>query len=156
MALPATPAVRQQMRLDEMPRLDRNSRQIQIWPCYCQSSLQQLQGTGLGALTTASLKRWVPIAVDRAIREIIQPVVERSGALQRKLLQGLCNGSDGGKMRKAGQLMVANLAVMPLVTCREPLRASVSTFATAANQDAPTSWVNKAECDRTVCSDMCY
>jgi hypothetical protein len=92
MALPATPAVRQQMRLDEMPRLDRNSRQIQIWPCYCQSSLQQLQGTGLGALTTASLKRWVPIAVDRAIREIIQPVVERSGALQRKLLQGLCNG----------------------------------------------------------------
>jgi CCR4-NOT transcription complex subunit 1 len=35
--------------------------------------------------------------------------------------------SDEAKMRKAGQLMVANLAgSLALVTCREPLRASVS------------------------------
>ncbi|OEU05862.1 hypothetical protein FRACYDRAFT_203889, partial [Fragilariopsis cylindrus CCMP1102] len=36
--------------------------------------------------------------------------------------------SDENKMRKAGQLMVANLAgSLALVTCREPLRSSVST-----------------------------
>jgi CCR4-NOT transcription complex subunit 1 len=97
-------------------------------------SLQQLlQGTGLGALTTASLKRWVPIAVDRAIREIIQPVVERSVTIacittKEIVTKDFAMESDEAKMRKAGQLMVANLAgSLALVTCREPLRASVST-----------------------------
>jgi CCR4-NOT transcription complex subunit 1 len=94
---------------------------------------QLLQGTGLGALTTASLKRWVPIAVDRAIREIIQPVVERSVTIacittKEIVTKDFAMESDETKMRKAGQLMVANLAgSLALVTCREPLRASVST-----------------------------
>jgi hypothetical protein len=30
---------------------------------------QLLKGSGLGALTTSALKRWVPIAADRVIRE---------------------------------------------------------------------------------------
>jgi CCR4-NOT transcription complex subunit 1 len=94
---------------------------------------QLLQGSVLGTLTTASLKRWVPIAVDRAIREIIQPVVERSVTIacittKEIVTKDFAMESDEAKMRKAGQLMVANLAgSLALVTCREPLRSSVST-----------------------------
>ena len=95
--------------------------------------LMQSQGGGaLASLTEASLKRWVPVAVDRAIREIIQPVVERSVTIacittKEIVTKDFAMESDETKMRKAGQLMVANLAgSLALVTCREPLRSSVS------------------------------
>jgi hypothetical protein len=114
---------------------------IQIWPLrYCQSkSATATAGTGLGALTTASLKRWVPIAVDRAIREIIQPVVERSDDClhynEGNCYQDFAMESDEAKMRKAGQLMVAAVGSLALVTCREPLRGKCfDAFTTAANQ----------------------
>lgn len=95
--------------------------------------LQSQGGSVLGGLTSASLKRWVPIAVDRAIREIIQPVVERSVTIacittKEIVTKDFAMESNETKMRKAGQLMVANLAgSLALVTCREPLRSSVST-----------------------------
>lgn len=95
--------------------------------------LQTQGGPGLASLTLASLKRSVPIAVDRAIREIIQPVVERSKTIacittKEIVTKDFAMESDETKMRKAGQLMVANLAgSLALVTCREPLRSSVST-----------------------------
>jgi CCR4-NOT transcription complex subunit 1 len=95
--------------------------------------LQQAGGGGaLSSLTTAALKRWVPLAVDKAIREIIQPVVERSVTIacittKEIVTKDFAMESDELKMRKAGQLMVANLAgSLALVTCREPLRSSVS------------------------------
>jgi CCR4-NOT transcription complex subunit 1 len=94
--------------------------------------LQSQPGSVLSTLNTASLKRWVPIAVDRAIREIIQPVVERSVTIacittKEIVAKDFAMESDEAKMRKAGQLMVANLAgSLALVTCREPLRSSVS------------------------------
>mmetsp|Transcript_23699 Transcript_23699/g.28937 ORF Transcript_23699/g.28937 Transcript_23699/m.28937 type:complete len:1516 (+) Transcript_23699:70-4617(+) len=84
-------------------------------------------------ISSSSLKRSVPIAVDRAIREIIQPVVERSvtiaGITTKEIVtKDFAMEGDDQKMRKAAQLMVANLAgSLALVTCREPLRASVST-----------------------------
>jgi CCR4-NOT transcription complex subunit 1 len=87
----------------------------------------------LSSLTSASLKRSVPVAVDRAIREIIQPVVERSVTIacittKEIVTKDFAMESDENRMRKAGQLMVANLAgSLALVTCREPLRSSVST-----------------------------
>lgn len=89
--------------------------------------------TVLASLNNASLKRSVPVAVDRAIREIIQPVVERSVTIacittKEIVTKDFAMESDENKMRKAGQLMVANLAgSLALVTCREPLRSSVST-----------------------------
>lgn len=95
--------------------------------------LQSQGGVALSSLTTSSLKRLVPIAVDRAIREIIQPVVERSVTIacittKEIVTKDFAMESDETKMRNAGQLMVANLAgSLALVTCREPLRASVST-----------------------------
>lgn len=70
--------------------------------------------------------------VDREIREIIQPVVERSVTIacittKEIVSKDFAMESDEAKMRKAGQLMVANLAgSLALVTCREPLRSSVS------------------------------
>ena len=94
--------------------------------------LQSQGGGALTSLTAASLKRYVPIAVDRAIREIIQPVVERSVTIacittKEIVTKDFAMESDENKMRKAGQLMVANLAgSLALVTCREPLRSSIS------------------------------
>ena len=93
----------------------------------------QSSGSVLASLTSESLKRSVPVAVDRAIREIIQPVVERSVTIacittKEIVTKDFAMESDENKMRKAGQLMVANLAgSLALVTCREPLRSSVST-----------------------------
>ena len=90
-------------------------------------------GSALSSLTPASLKRTVSVAVDRAIREIIQPVVERSVTIacitaKEIVTKDFAMEGDENKMRKAGQLMVANLAgSLALVTCREPLRSSVST-----------------------------
>jgi len=81
---------------------------------------------------TPGLKRVVPIAVDRAIREIIQPVVERSVTIacittKELITKDYAMESDENKMRKAAQLMVSNLAgSLALVTCKEPLRASIS------------------------------
>ena len=94
--------------------------------------LQSQPGSVLSSLSNTSLKRWVPIAVDRAIREIIQPVVERSVTIacistKEIVVKDFAMESDEAKMRKAGQLMVANLAgSLALVTCREPLRTSVA------------------------------
>ena len=80
-----------------------------------------------------NLKRVVPVAVDRAIREIIQPVVERSVTIacittKELITKDFAMESDEGKMRKAAQLMVSNLSgSLALVTCKEPLRVSVGT-----------------------------
>jgi CCR4-NOT transcription complex subunit 1 len=94
---------------------------------------QSSQSAALSALNNAALKRAVPVAVDRAIREIIQPVVERSVTIacittKEIVAKDFAMESDENKLRKAGQLMVANLAgSLALVTCRDPLRNSVST-----------------------------
>ena len=108
---------------------------VTVNPSLTQLLQQSSQGGGsvLASLTSASLKRAVPIAVDRAIREIIQPVVERSVTIacittKEIVTKDFAMESDENKMRKAGQLTVANLAgSLALVTCREPLRSSVST-----------------------------
>ncbi|KAL3766962.1 hypothetical protein ACHAWO_010070 [Cyclotella atomus] len=93
----------------------------------------QIQGGPMASsVTTEVLKRSVPIAVDRAIREIIQPVVERSVSIacittKAIVTKDFAMESDENKMRKAAQLMVANLAgSLALVTCREPLHTSIS------------------------------
>jgi len=88
---------------------------------------------GISSISFSALKRTVPVAVDRAIREIIQPVVERSVTIacittKEIVTKDYAMESDENKMRKAAQLMVKSLAgSLALVTCREPLRASVST-----------------------------
>ena len=93
----------------------------------------QVQGGPLASNVTSDLlKGSVPVAVDRAIREIIQPVVERSVSIacittKAIVTKDFAMEADERKMRKASQLMVANLAgSLALVTCREPLHTSIS------------------------------
>jgi len=81
--------------------------------------------------TAPTLKRIVHHSIDRAIREIINPVVERSvtiaGISSRDLVQkDFGMEGDAMKMRHAAHLMVQNLAGnLALVTCKEPLRTSM-------------------------------
>ena len=76
------------------------------------------------------LKRVVPVAIDRAIRDIITPVVERSVTIscvttRELMLKDFAMEPDETRMRKAAQLMVQNLAgSLALVTCKEPLRVA--------------------------------
>eukprot|EP01114_Cavostelium_apophysatum_P013415 TRINITY_DN3247_c0_g1_i5.p1 TRINITY_DN3247_c0_g1~~TRINITY_DN3247_c0_g1_i5.p1 ORF type:complete len:2234 (+),score=701.16 TRINITY_DN3247_c0_g1_i5:75-6776(+) len=78
------------------------------------------------------LSKLVFRAIDRAVREIIQPVVERSVTIAsittRELVtKDFATEIDEVKMRKAAHLMVQNLAgSLALVTCKEPLRVSMS------------------------------
>jgi CCR4-NOT transcription complex subunit 1 len=80
----------------------------------------------------AALRRVAPVAVDRAIREIIQPVVERSVTIacittKDLVAKDFATESDENRIRKAAQLMVSNLAgSLALVTCKEPLRVSIA------------------------------
>ncbi len=78
-----------------------------------------------------NLKPLLPIAIDRALKDIIQPVVERSCAIAslttRELtLKDFANEPNVAKIRKAAQQMVQQLAgSLALVTCKEPLRVSM-------------------------------
>ncbi|KAG9318169.1 Not1-domain-containing protein [Chiua virens] len=78
-----------------------------------------------------SFKRAVQLAVDRSVREIIVPVVERSvtiaGISTRELVtKDFAMESSEEKLRKAGHLMAQKLAgSLALVTCKEPLKSNL-------------------------------
>lgn len=86
-------------------------------------------------VNNGALKRMICIAIERAIREIIDPVVERSVTIAaistRELItKDFAMESDENKMRKAAHQMAQNLAgSLALVTCKEPLRMSMVTHA---------------------------
>ncbi|KAI0371786.1 Not1-domain-containing protein [Pilatotrama ljubarskyi] len=81
--------------------------------------------------TNPSFKRAVHMAIDRAVREIILPVVERSvtiaGISTRELVaKDFVTEANEDKMRKAGHLMAQRLAgSLALVTCKEPLKGNL-------------------------------
>ena len=78
------------------------------------------------------LKPCVAAAVDRAIRDLIQPVVHSSVAISRITAceivpKDFSRDPDDNKMRNAAHLMGRNLAGnLALVTCKERLRVSMS------------------------------
>ncbi|KAH8102882.1 Not1-domain-containing protein [Cristinia sonorae] len=78
-----------------------------------------------------AFKRAVQMAVDRAVREIILPVVERSvtisGISTRELVaKDFAAEGNEDKVRKAGHLMAQKLAgSLALVTCKEPLKSNL-------------------------------
>lgn len=98
---------------------------LQNLPHYIQFSPQ------LTLFRDQNFKRLVHVAIDRAIREIIQPVVERSVTISsistRELVtKDFAMEGDEHKMREAAHQMAANLAgSLALVTCKEPLRVSM-------------------------------
>ncbi|TDH65786.1 hypothetical protein CCR75_009587 [Bremia lactucae] len=82
-------------------------------------------------LRNVNLRRLVPLAVDRAIREVISPVVERSVTIacittREVILKDFATECDDTKMRKAAHLMVASMSgSLALITAKEPLRNAI-------------------------------
>ncbi|KAG6820801.1 hypothetical protein H0H93_011566, partial [Arthromyces matolae] len=80
-----------------------------------------------------AFKRAIQMAVDRAVREIILPVVERSvtiaGISTRELVaKDFVTEANEDKLRHAGHLMAKKLAgSLALVTCKEPLKSNLAT-----------------------------
>jgi CCR4-NOT transcription complex subunit 1 len=76
-------------------------------------------------------RRIVSLAMDRAIREMIQPVVERCSTIacvtmKQLILKDFLAEPNESHLRTAAQLMITNLAgSLALVTCKEPLRISI-------------------------------
>ncbi|KAG8902291.1 hypothetical protein FRB99_004653 [Tulasnella sp. 403] len=79
-----------------------------------------------------AFKRACKFAVERAVREIIMPVIERSvtiaGISTRELVtKDYAWEANEEKMRKAAQYMARNLAGnLAMVTCKEPLRSNMA------------------------------
>ena len=79
------------------------------------------------------LKGVVPVALDRAIREIIQPVVERSVTIactttRDLVVKDFATDSDPARFATAAHLMVSNLCCsLTQVTCQDLLRVSIGT-----------------------------
>ncbi|KAE9600761.1 putative CCR4-Not complex component, Not1, CCR4-NOT transcription complex subunit 1, HEAT [Lupinus albus] len=77
-------------------------------------------------------QRAVPIAMDRAIKEIVSSIVQRSVSIATQttkelVLKDYSVESDENRILNAAHLMVASLAgSLAHVTCKEPLRASIS------------------------------
>lgn len=81
--------------------------------------------------TAPHLKSFISPAIDRAVQEIITPVVERSCAIatittKELAMKDFANEMDPMKIQKAAKQMVQQLAgSLALVTCKEPLRVSM-------------------------------
>ncbi|CAN4125895.1 unnamed protein product [Withania somnifera] len=74
----------------------------------------------------------LPIAMDRAIKEIVSSIVQRSVSIATQttkelVLKDYAMESDETRIRNAAHLMVASLSgSLAHVTCKEPLRGSIS------------------------------
>jgi len=89
------------------------------------------------------LRQIVRTAVQRAILEIISPVVERSVtiaaiATAQLIHKDFAMEADENKVRQSAQTMVKSLAgSLALVTCKEPLRMSMTNYIRVMQQDLP-------------------
>ena len=89
------------------------------------------------------LRHIVQNAVQRAILEIIAPVVERSVtiatiATTNLIHKDFARESDEDRVRKCAQQMVRQLSgSLALVTCKEPLRMSMTNYIRASQAEIP-------------------
>lgn len=80
------------------------------------------------------LARFVPLAMERAIREIISPVVDRSVTIacmttRELVVKDYAMESDESRTNQSANLMVASLAgSLAHVTCKEPLRVAMANY----------------------------
>ncbi|EEF50313.1 ccr4-not transcription complex, putative [Ricinus communis] len=78
-------------------------------------------------------QRLVPLVMDRAVKEIVSSIVQRSVSIATQttkelVLKDYAMESDETRIYNAAHLMVASLAgSLAHVTCKEPLRNSIST-----------------------------
>lgn len=96
------------------------------------SLIDHLALTGsTGFVTHPALNRIFKVAIDKAIRDVLQPVVERSVTIASIATRDLVTKDfalepDEQKMRVAAQNVVRVLAAnIALVTCKDPLRESL-------------------------------
>lgn len=91
----------------------------------------------------AKLREVVHEAVKRAILEIIRPVVDRSVTIATIATSALIHKdfareSDEDRVRRSAQQMVRKLSgSLALVTCKEPLKVSMTNFIRMAQADLP-------------------
>ncbi|KAK9467949.1 CCR4-Not complex component, Not1-domain-containing protein [Lipomyces arxii] len=143
-------------------------------------SIQSLGSTYSQAATAFSshpaFKKLLQLAIEKSIRELISPVVERSVTIaqlstKELILKDFALEPDEEKVRKAAYNMVEYLASnLALVTCKEPLRHNISNNLNALLQssgyaessfapevlsavindhlDAPCSLIQKAASDK--------
>ncbi|KAL8732911.1 MAG: hypothetical protein Q9166_002512 [cf. Caloplaca sp. 2 TL-2023] len=97
--------------------------------------------------TQARLREIVQAAVQRAILEIIAPVVERSvtiaGIATRNLIhKDFAREENEDRIRKAAQQMVRQLSgSLALVTCKEPLRMSMNNYIRVEQAELPENTI---------------
>ncbi|KAI4166192.1 MAG: hypothetical protein LQ342_000078 [Letrouitia transgressa] len=129
--------------------INRNGRNARFSPSSIASSLPDLQNllafppSSGSAATQARLREIVREAVQRAILEIIAPVVERSVTIATIATTSLIHKDfareeNEDRIRRAAQQMVRQLSgSLALVTCKEPLRMSMTNFIRKAQKDLP-------------------
>eukprot|EP01087_Luapelamoeba_hula_P012819 TRINITY_DN3617_c0_g1_i3.p1 TRINITY_DN3617_c0_g1~~TRINITY_DN3617_c0_g1_i3.p1 ORF type:complete len:835 (+),score=127.59 TRINITY_DN3617_c0_g1_i3:1-2505(+) len=107
------------------------------------------------------LKRCIALAIERAINEVITPVMERSATIasittRELIMKDFAMEPDENGMLRSATTMVQNLAgSLAMVTCKEPLRVSIANHLRALLQanvpDAQRSLIEPAV--QTVCTD---
>ena len=111
-------------------------------PNAMQQHVKIAPAPNLPEATRVALARLLPVALTAAVREIVSPVVERSVTIacmtaRELVLKDFAVEPDAARVRKAAHLMVSSLAgSLALVTCREPLKASVASQLRAMLQQA--------------------
>ncbi|KAA8539793.1 hypothetical protein F0562_026485 [Nyssa sinensis] len=86
----------------------------------------------LSAMGLQFFQRILPVAMEKAIKEVMPPIVQRSVTIaiqttKELVLKDYAMESDETRIHNAAHLMVASLAgSLAHVTCKEPLRASIS------------------------------
>lgn len=118
--------------------LSRGVRNERLSPATIMSSLPRLEDVlkypSTGGAEHDLVKDIVYRAFDQAIQEIIAPVVERSITIASISTAQLVQKDfacevDGEKMRSAARQMVKSLAgSLALVTCKEPLKMSITNY----------------------------
>ncbi|KAI5286255.1 hypothetical protein KEM54_006931, partial [Ascosphaera aggregata] len=125
---PAAPRLSPSTILQELPSLDH---------------MLVLPPAASNVMDLTVLRSIVLSAIERAVTEIIAPVVERSITIASIAVSQLINKDfamegDEGKYRQAAINMVRSLAgSLALVTCKEPLKMSMMNYMKMYQQDYP-------------------
>jgi len=129
--------------------LNRGVRNERFSPAAITSSLPDLEPllsyppSSSGMISPARLRQIVQSAVQRAILEIISPVVERSVtiaaiATAQLIHKDFAMEADENRVRQSAQTMVKSLAgSLALVTCKEPLRMSMTNYIRLMQAELP-------------------
>ena len=136
---------------DDLPlgSINRTVRNSRFSPSVIASTLPDLESilvfppSSGSVANQARLRQIVNEAVRRAILEIIAPVVERSVtiatiATSNLIHKDFARESDEDRVRKSAQQMVRQLSgSLALVTCKEPLRMSMTNYIRQAQSALP-------------------